>query len=490
MRLLHVGWGFTPWRGGGLIAYVEDVLAAQAARGHEVSYFFAGRYLPGERPPHLRRWQRGPVAMHELLNSRILPGVDYGSLDPGAELDEPVAEAAFRHVLDVVRPDVVHVQELIGLPSSLLAIPRERGVPVVLAVEDYHLLCPTVKLFDADERNCRRRRPGEMCAVCCRDAPADARRQVRETLRQVVLRTPRADARFDNVAERVRWHPGVARAFASPLVQALRSRLVPVPEPAPEPAAPVALRSAPPAAYDRRREVNAARMGDVDAVLAMSHGVRELCVELGVAPERLRVLHYTLSHIAAIEAAPRVAPRDPMVFTVLNGCASVQKGVNVIVDAVHELDRRGLFGRYRLDVWGLVAWWHREFLDAHPDVALRGHYTRADVPAALEAGDVGIVPSEWEEAYAYTGPEMLAGGLPVIGNARGGIPDYVEEGRTGWLNRSATGAELAERIAALVDAPGEVEALRRGLRERRPEAVKTLATHLDELEAVYAQLAG
>ena len=484
MRILHVGWGFRPWRTGGLIAYVEDVLAGQAARGHEVAYFFAGRYLPGSPPPHMRRWRRGGVTMLELFNSRILPGVEAGSLDPDLELTEPAAEAAFRRAVEIARPELVHVQELVGLPSSVLTIPRERGIPVVLSMEDYHPLCPTVKLFDADGRNCRRQRPGEMCQVCCAAAPADAVERTRATVKHVVLRTDRAMMRYESAAARVLQGPELAPARAA-LGRLRRPPAAPVetPEPAPPP-----LRSAAPGAYDRRRAVNVERLSAVDRVLAMSHGVARIAGELGVAGERVRVLHFTLSHLAGIRAAPREEPRDPMVFCVLNGCASVPKGVDVVLDALAELDRRGLRGRYRLDVWGFVAWWRRAELEAHPDVALRGNYTAGDLDAALADADAGIVPSVWEEAYAYTGPELLAAGVPVIGNVRGGIPDYVREGETGWRNESASGAELAAIMARLIDAPGEVAELRRRLRARRPEAVKPMAVHLDELDAVYAEL--
>jgi hypothetical protein len=43
MRLLHIGSGFRPWRSGGLVAYVEDLIDEQVRRGHEVAYFFSGR---------------------------------------------------------------------------------------------------------------------------------------------------------------------------------------------------------------------------------------------------------------------------------------------------------------------------------------------------------------------------------------------------------------------------------------------------------------
>ena len=124
MRVLHVGWGFQPWRGGGLITYAEDVMEAQARRGHDVAYFFAGRRYPLVGRPRLHRWRRRGVAMLELLNSPIPVGLDGGTRFPRLELNEPASEAAFQRVLGAGRPDVVHVQELTGLPSSLLDLAR------------------------------------------------------------------------------------------------------------------------------------------------------------------------------------------------------------------------------------------------------------------------------------------------------------------------------------------------------------------------------
>jgi hypothetical protein len=46
MRILYVGYGFRPRRGGGLIAYAEDLMEAQAGRGDDVAYFFRGRHYP------------------------------------------------------------------------------------------------------------------------------------------------------------------------------------------------------------------------------------------------------------------------------------------------------------------------------------------------------------------------------------------------------------------------------------------------------------
>src|SRR5689334_9277539 len=171
MRILHVGYSFRPFHFGGLLRYAEDLMDEQVRRGDEVHYFFTGRHYP-LLPPVVRRWKRGGVQMHELVNSPVVPGmVETGTRRPDLEVDEPVVERALAKVIDRVRPDVVHVQELSGLPSSVLDLPRRRGVPVLMTLQDYTPLCPTTKLFDSYEQNCRRLEPAPQCVVCCRDAP-------------------------------------------------------------------------------------------------------------------------------------------------------------------------------------------------------------------------------------------------------------------------------------------------------------------------------
>src|SRR5215208_3781482 len=270
MRVLHVGSGFRPLFTGGLISYVEELAAEQARRGDEVAYFFHGRYLPRSTRPQLRRRRRGQVTMLELFNGPVIPG--RSTLDPDQELAEPATENAFRAAMAVARPQLVHVHALSGLPSSLLEIPRERRVPVLLTVHDYHLLCPTIKLYDARGQNCTRLAPGAMCQVCC--AHASGAPTVRRTFEAMLLRDERRMMRANNLLNAVRHRPFIARTLR-------RDARVAAP-PAPAPA-----RSAEPAAYDRRRAVNLRRLADLDAILPVSRGAAVLCRRLGVPGERL-----------------------------------------------------------------------------------------------------------------------------------------------------------------------------------------------------------
>ena len=57
-----------------------------------------------------------------------------------------------------------------------------------------------------------------------------------------------------------------------------------------------------------------------------------------------------------------------------------------------------------------------------------------------------MVPSEWYENNPMTIIEGYAAGVPVIGAKIGGIPEIIEDGRTGYLFDSGNKEELVKMI--------------------------------------------
>jgi glycosyltransferase involved in cell wall biosynthesis len=115
-------------------------------------------------------------------------------------------------------------------------------------------------------------------------------------------------------------------------------------------------------------------------------------------------------------------------------------------------------------------------------------YNVEDLNRMLDHVHVGLIPSIWEEAFGYVGLEFLAKGIPIIGNARGGIVDYTKDGLTGWVNRSSTAEELAAIMAAIVEDPSQVVTLNSRILARRAELVKTMDTHGREMDELYRQV--
>lgn len=476
MNVLQVGWGFRPWRMGGLILYAEDLMADLIARGHDVTYFFSGRHYPFVSRSWLHRWRRDDVAMHELVNPPINPGLERGTRRPDLDLFEPWTEAAFERTLRRARPDVVHVQELHGLPSSLLDIARDGGVPVVMTLHDYGALCTTLRLFDADGRVCMRTEVGADCVTRNADAPTDTRLIRRETVefelrrlrhRLGLLRLPLPDAFADGVRR--------LTGAAEDQLAEMETRM-----PQPEPALA--------ADYQRRRDVNVERLGRVERLVAQSERVAEIHRTLGVPGERMRVMPAMARHIERLR--PRRLERAPtaITFATLGGCATRTKGSRVIGDALEALRAAGAEGRFRLRVHGHVDPAMEPVLTGFEGVELLHLYPRERLDALLDDVDVGLMPSIWEEALGYTGLEMLAKGIPLVANPLGGIANYVLEGRTGWLNRSCTGAGMAELMLELIDHPERIVAMHASTVAARDEILIPWTSHVDLIEQTYHDL--
>ncbi|MFZ0043929.1 MAG: glycosyltransferase [Solirubrobacteraceae bacterium] len=476
MRILHVGFGYRPWIVNGLVIYSETVMEGQVAQGHDVGYFFPARQLPLLRRTILHAWRRRGVRMFELVNSSLVVGRHRGTPDPERDLHHAPSEAAFERVLDRFGPEVIHIHDLGGLPSSILDAAAQRGVPTVMTIHDYQPLCPTVKLYDAHGRICLRSDPGAMCTVCCADAPTDNGEELARTLalarRRIRSTVPGLDALLRRPqTERL----GVAGIRLMERAAGTRQAGAPAPH-------------ASSAAYQRRRDVNVERLNRLDALIASSRRSAEIYEELGVAGPPVRFIPITPPHIARLHPKRRLNPADPLRFVALNACSSIQKGAHLIVQALAHLTQRGLDGRYRLSVHGAVADEIQDALYAHPSVDVEGDYQAHDLDELLESGDVGLLPSVWEEVYGFAGLEFLAKGIPVIGNAIGAIPDYVLPGQTGWLNRSCSAQELADLMARAIADPNEVGRLSETAIARRDDLIHPLPIGLAELATVYDEL--
>jgi len=75
---------------------------------------------------------------------------------------------------------------------------------------------------------------------------------------------------------------------------------------------------------------------------------------------------------------------------------------------------------------------------------------RSDVPKLLVAADIFIHPSH-REAFGFVILEALVSGLPTVATRVGGIPELIEDGKTGSLIRSEDLAALARSVCELLE---------------------------------------
>ncbi len=80
--------------------------------------------------------------------------------------------------------------------------------------------------------------------------------------------------------------------------------------------------------------------------------------------------------------------------------------------------------------------------------------------------DLLVVPSLWHEPLATTILEAYGHGLPVLVSRRGGMPEIVDEGVTGWSFEPDRPGELAGILKTLVAAPDSIRRARLHCKEK------------------------
>jgi glycosyltransferase involved in cell wall biosynthesis len=97
----------------------------------------------------------------------------------------------------------------------------------------------------------------------------------------------------------------------------------------------------------------------------------------------------------------------------------------------------------------------REQLQADlPDALFPGHQTGEALARWYASGDVFVFPST-TETFGNVVLEAQASGLPTVVVDRGGPPDQVEPGRTGFIARANDPADLADQVERLLNDPAE-----------------------------------
>jgi glycosyltransferase involved in cell wall biosynthesis len=109
---------------------------------------------------------------------------------------------------------------------------------------------------------------------------------------------------------------------------------------------------------------------------------------------------------------------------------------------------------------------------------------QAHVPLFLQAADAFVCPSLWAEAAGLVNLEAQATALPVLASRVGGIPEYIQDGETGWLFEPGDEMKLAELINRMADDPASCARMGRQARLRAEERF-SVAARLEEYLDLY-----
>jgi glycosyltransferase involved in cell wall biosynthesis len=358
MRVLHLVHQYPPEFMGGVEFYTQTLAQQLAQHDHAVSVFV----------PSL-------ATSEELVQVTIENGVSVYRAPIGPRSSTAIFTSTFgqaqlsrawAHVLDQVRPDLVHVQHMMGLPVDLITTLQQRAVPFVVTLHDVYYFCANALLLtNYDQSICDGPRHYLNCGHC-----AVAR------------------AGHNHI-----W----AAPFAAPVMAARNQRLFSV------------LRQA-------------------RHLIAPTHFVAEMYLrQLRLSPDRLSVIAHG---IAVPEALPmrQLDDRQRIRLVFIGGIAP-HKGVHILIDAVnqlpaekYQLDIYGdltTFPAYAADLQQRAR---------HPGITFCGKIPHDQIWSVLRNSDVLIVPSLVYESSSLIIQEAFAMQTPVVASDLGALRETALRG--------------------------------------------------------------
>ncbi len=400
MRILLVNKFF--YRKGGAETYFFALAEGLQALGHEVAFF--SMQHPKNEPSY---WSKYFVSEKDYNGkiSAFRQVKEAGSLIYSFE-----ARAKFDALLREFKPDIIHLNNVHRqLTLSILDAPylKEHHVPVVYTAHDYILLCPAYTMVNGR---------GEICDACLD-------KHFIHATKNVCVKGSRAKSALATLeAEFLKFHH----------------------------------------AYDK-----------IDLIIAPSKFMKHKLDEGGFADKTVAMQNFLTDSQMAM--GTRVANTHKFedaqagarLYFLFFGRLSQEKGILTLVKAF--LQAAGL-GRYAdsdvsaghkgflPDTWDLHIVGdgpEREAIErlvasAGPQavsrIQLLGYRTGEDLQREVGNARFTVLSSEWRENMPYSGLESLAAQTPIIGARIGGIPELVEEDRTGFTFESGNVSDLAETL--------------------------------------------
>jgi len=199
-----------------------------------------------------------------------------------------------------------------------------------------------------------------------------------------------------------------------------------------------------------------------DKIITVSEYDRALALRQGVGDERSVVtIHNGMPSLTAPVRDRRDSSTSKIVMTARfeeqKDHGTLLRALSTLVDLDWTVELVG-DGPLRPQVEGMA----KDFGLADR-VAFLG--ARNDVPEILNAADIFVLISNWE-GLPRSILEAMRAGLPVVASAVGGVPELVDDGRTGFLVERQNDRQVASAIRNLLLEPSLRSAMAMQGRER------------------------
>jgi glycosyltransferase involved in cell wall biosynthesis len=231
-------------------------------------------------------------------------------------------------------------------------------------------------------------------------------------------------------------------------------------------------------------------------IVAISEHIREVLIQSGLKPEQVTTIRtaINLSQFAPCEKNQQLLkelnfPPECAIIGIVarlterKGFKNLFEAVKLLIDEGRNLRCLVVGGGASTEKIAALNN-HAASLGISPYILLTGR--RSDIPDILSLLDVFILPS-LAEGLGRSMLEAMAAGRPIVATTVGGIPEAIEDGKSGLLVPPDDSRALAQAIALLLDNPEKAQELGRASR-KRAELLFDQTKMIDGICALYEEL--
>ncbi len=411
MRIIHVHKYFHSRDGGS--RYERGLMRLQEEAGHTVAPF-AMHDERNEPTP----WNEYFVS--NLETKKAVIGVS-AFKQLGRALWSIEAAKKFGKMLDVFRPDIIHVHNIYThLSPSVLHEAKKRGIPMVMTVHDYALMSANYSLWD--EKKMKSMNLDDIGIL----ATAKTKYVKGSFLGTLVLEMVLKFHRMLNL-------------------------------------------------YD----------GAICHYTTYSNFVRNVMVASGIPNEKITVMHAFAEPLMdeggrELGVGSRGKKND-VPFVLFAGRLETYKGVHVLIEALKYLPAAT---QIKIVGVGPDEARLKAMAGKDTRVEFCGFIPGNELWKMMGQAAVVVVPSIWNEPYGLVALEAMCQATPIIVAKSGGLPEIVGESNAGIAVPAGDAKALARAITSIIGSPDRMKAMGKAARERAEE-IGNPQEHLAKILEMY-----
>jgi glycosyltransferase involved in cell wall biosynthesis len=183
---------------------------------------------------------------------------------------------------------------------------------------------------------------------------------------------------------------------------------------------------------------------NIDLFLAVSNFIKQKGIEGGLSPIETLYLGITLPKYSKIKKGHN------LLFV---GRLAQSKGVDIAIQSMKIIINKFPDATLTIvgegDEYGHLKEIVQKF-KLEKNIKFVGHHKINDVYTFYKESQIVLVPSVWEEPFGLVGVEALSIGRPVIASNIGGIPEWLEDGKSGYLVKPNNPNQIAKYVIKLL----------------------------------------